>query len=141
MRRLLLAISAVGLVGAAGCSGNTSAPSLSDAAARQLQADVLAVTTSAAAHSWVAASSGLKKLRTDLAAARAAGTVTSARAGAIEAATAKVSLDIAAASATSTTPFSPGSSIPAATPTTPNPKPTKTNERGHGSGDRGGGGD
>ncbi|MDT4973777.1 MAG: hypothetical protein QOG22_3920 [Pseudonocardiales bacterium] len=141
MRRVLLAILAVGLVGVTGCSGNTSSAALSDTAAHQLQADVLAVTTSAAAHNWTAARTELNRLRTDLANARIAGTVTSARAGAIEAAVAKVSLDIAAASTASTTPSSPRSSIPAATPTTPKPTPTRTRKRGHGGGDGGGGGD
>jgi hypothetical protein len=141
MRRALLASLAVGLVGAAGCSGGATPQALSNAAAHQLQADVLAVTSNAAAHNWAAARTGLQRLRTDLATARTAGTVTSARAGAIEAAVAKVSLDIAAASAASTTPSSPGSSTPAATPTTPQPKPTRTSKRGHGGGDGGGGGD
>jgi hypothetical protein len=137
MRRALLAVLAVGLFGAAGCSGDTS-PALSDSAGRQLQADVLAVTTSAAAHNWVAARSGLTKLRTDLAAARTAGTVSAARADAIDAAVAVVNSDLAGA-ATSATPSTP-STTAVATPTTrpkptPQPKPTKTHKRGHGGGD------
>jgi hypothetical protein len=138
MRRVLLAVLAVGLFGAAGCSGDTSAPALSDSAGRQLQADVLAVTTSAAAHKWVAARSSLTKLRTDLAAAKTAGTVSVARADAIDAAVAAVNSDLAAM-ATSATPSAP-STTAVATPTTrpkptPLPKPTKTHKRGHGGGD------
>jgi hypothetical protein len=132
MRRVLLAVLAGVVVGAAGCSGDTSAPALSDAAAHQLQADVLAVTSSAAAHNWTAARTELDTLHTDLAAARSGGTVSAARAASIEAAVAAVSSDVAAASAVSTSP--PPSPTSAPTPTTTRPTPTKTRKHRHGDG-------
>jgi len=135
-RRLLAAVLAAGVVGAAGCSSDTSIRPLSDGAARQLQADVLAVTQSATVHNWTAARTELLKLNTDLAAARTAGTVSAARASAIEAAVAAVSSDLVAASTTTSTTqqTTPAKTTAAPTTATPKPQPTK---RKHG----GGGGD
>jgi hypothetical protein len=134
MRQRLLAIVAAAAV--AGCSAGSTAPSLSDAAARQLQADALAVTQSAAAHNWPVARTALQTLRSHLAAARTAGTVSAARATSIEAAVAAVSSDIAAASVPSITPTPTTAPPPSASA---KPRPTRPNNRGRGKG--GGGGD
>lgn len=131
----MLVVLTVAAVGASGCSSAKSNPALSDGAARQLQADVLAVTNSAAAHDWTVARSALKKLRTDLANARSAGTVSASRAASIEAAVATVSADLAAAQGSTVTPAQPASTT-RNTPPTPNHTKTKK-----GGGNGGGGGD
>ncbi|MFN2517451.1 MAG: hypothetical protein ABR604_00200 [Jatrophihabitantaceae bacterium] len=133
MSRLLLAASlAAAIVGTGGCSGDSAPPALSDAAARQLQADVLVVTQSAAAHNWTLARSELQTLRTHLAAARSAGTVSLARAASIDAAIGAVSLDLAAAVPTTTpsTPRSTPAPTTAATTSAPVQKPVKK-KHGH----------
>jgi len=128
VRRLVLVLLTVTAVGASGCSSAKSNPALSDGAARQLQADVLAVTKGAAAHDWTVARSALTKLRSDLVNARSAGTVSAARAASIEASVAIVSADLAAAQGSTVTPTQPAST---ATHTSPTTKPTKT-KKGHG---------
>jgi len=137
--RLLAATLAAALVGVAGCSGDTSTPGLSDGSARQLQADVLAVTRSAAAHNWTVARTELDTLRADLAAARSAGSVSTARSSSIEAAIAAVSSDLSAASAPTTTPqTTPPKTTPA--PTTSHPKQSSSKGKHGGGGDGGGDG-
>lgn len=119
----MLVVLTVAAVGASGCTSAKSNPALSDGAARQLQADVLAVTKSAAAHDWTVARSALTKLRTDLANARSAGTVSASRAASIEASVATVSADLVAAQSATATPTQPASKT---TNTSPAPKHTKT---------------
>jgi len=126
---LLAAILALGVLGASGCSSDTSSPALSDAAAHQLQADVLAVTQSSAAHNWTVARANLDKLTKDLAAARAAGTVSPARAASIQAAIAAVRSGLASAPAQST---APAQTTPAAPSSHSAPPPTKRKKKGDG---------
>ena len=133
-RRLLAALLAMGLLGASGCSSGAAGPALSDTAARQLQADVLAVTQSTAAQNWTVARANLDKLTSDLAAARTAGTVSPARAASIQAAIVAVSADIAAASAQST-PTAPVKTTPAPKSSHPAPSPTRHKKHGGDGGD------
>jgi hypothetical protein len=100
---------AMGLVA---CGGANSNSGLSTAAAKRLQADVLAVTRAAAARNFTAAQAGLVVTRRDLAAAQNDGQVSADRAQRVQSAIDKVSADLRAASAPSTTaPTTTSSSI------------------------------
>lgn len=107
------------------CGGTSDGHNVSAAALSELRADVLALTRAAAARDAAAASSALDDLTTDLAAARAAGTIDEARATQIREAADAVRLDLAT-----------GLTSPSTTtaPTTRAPEPTKTKHHGNGEG-------
>jgi hypothetical protein len=112
----------------AGCSSKGSDSALSDSAAATLHSDVLALTRAAAARNWSAADGALTELRSDLAAARELGTVSDARAAAIETTIRSVAADLAlssgrTASARSSSPASSKASSPTASPTHTTAKP------------------
>ncbi|MFN2562674.1 MAG: hypothetical protein ABR571_15440 [Jatrophihabitans sp.] len=108
---------------ATGCSSKGSDSALSDSAAATLHSDVLALTRAAAARNWSAADGALTELRSDLTAARALGTVSDARAAAIEATIRSVAADLALRSGrTATPPSTPSSS----TASSPGPSATRT---------------
>jgi uncharacterized membrane protein YgcG len=121
------------------CSASPSGPAISDTAARQLQADVLVVTQSAAAQNWSAARSQLQTLLADLAKARSARSVSVARAAEVETAAAAVNADLVAAAprSTPTTTTTVHSPVPAASPRS---KHSPGGQHGGGGGDPGGGG-
>jgi cell division septation protein DedD len=116
---------------AAGCSSNGSDSALSDSAAATLHSDVLALTRAAAARNWSAADGALTELRSDLAAARELGTVSDARAAAIETTIRSVAADLALSSGRtasssavrSSSPASSKASSPTASPTHTTAKP------------------
>lgn len=140
---VLLGIAATS-VGA--CSASPSGSAISDGAARQLQADVLVVTQSAAAHNWSAARSQLQTLLADLAKARSARTLSVARAAEVETAAAAVNADLVSAAPrpTTTTTMLPSPTptlLPSPTPTvSPRSKRSPGGQHGGGGGDAGGGG-
>jgi uncharacterized membrane protein YgcG len=127
------------------CSASPSGPAISDTAARQLQADVLVVSQSAAAQNWSAARTQLQTLLADLAKARSARTVSVARAAEVETAAAAVNADLISAAPrstpmTTTTVRSP-SPIPTASPRSKHSPGGQHSGGGGGAGGGGGGGD
>ena len=134
MRHLrTMALAAVVALPLGACAAGPPATGWSSSASAQLQHDVQLVSGAAAARDVPAATAALMVLRQHLDAARRAGTVSRARADAIEAAATKVAADLdalARASATRPTP------TPTATPTptpTPTPRPTATRTPAHSS--------
>jgi hypothetical protein len=128
----------------AGCSSGGSHSGLSVAGGASLQSDVVALTRAAAAHNWPAADSALSELRSDLAAALAAGSVDAERGQQIQATITAITADLAAqrgtptsSTAARTSPSKAPSTTRARTstapkPPAPKPPPGGTGDKGHG---------
>ena len=134
MRRVVGASIAAALVLTA-CGGTGSVASLRPDVSGQLQSDVMTLTQAAAGKNWTAARTAVAALRADLAAFRASGAITDARAQQIEATIARVAAELPAIPAATRTPTPTPSRTTRPPAPAPAPKPPKGDGHGkHGDG-------
>ena len=115
---------------ACGEGATTDRPTTAATTLKQLRADVLALSSAAAAKDYAAADSALDTLTADLAEARAAGNLNETKAAQIRAAAAAVRGDLSSSLIQPT-------ETPATTTESPRPKKTKHRGNGDGHGDGG----